>query len=339
MNAFLLQSPPGLAQALKRELVFVGAVDRKQQLFIKRQRNHDLIFLNRLKSEAGIPRLRIAETIMRCPLFGRFKISKTQLQTMATELQALGPRRLVAQVAGRQFDRRDLTRWLTKEMETRGYQFSTDESVPEVWMICIDESYYFGIPIGKAREAEGRESRVSERHGSLPPPIAAALTFAGMPGDTDVILDPVCGSGTLLAEAHAYAPKAVRLGRDIDAEAIRIARANLGSAGVDLDVADSRSLDLKRQDITLVLANLPFGVQFGDKHTNPELYRGIINNCLRFANPEKWRAALLTSDVESLRQALAEALKAHPELETQDLFRVKIRGELATAVLLKRKSR
>jgi len=336
-NAWLLQSPPGLAQALKRELVFVGAIDRKQQLFIKRQRNHDLVFLNRLKNDAGVPLLRIAETVMRCPLFGRFKISKTQLQTMATELQALGPRRLVAQVAGRQFDRRDLTRWLTKEMEARGYRFSADESAPEVWMICIDESYYFGIPLSKAREAEGRDSRIAERHGSLPPPVAAALAFAGMPSDTDVILDPVCGSGTLLAEAKAYAPQAVRLGRDLDPEAIKTARANLGAENLDLAVGDSRLLDLNRQDITLVLANLPFGVQFGDRGTNPGLYRDIINNCLRFASPEKWRAALLTSDVESLRQALSEVMKTQAGLETQDLFRAKIRGELATAVLLKRR--
>jgi Putative RNA methylase family UPF0020 len=346
MSAWLIQSSPGLAHALKRELVYIQAIDRKQELFIKRQRNHDLIFLNRLRDEKGIPRLRIAETVMRCPLFGRFKISKTQLQTMATELKELGPRRLVLQVAGRQFDRRDLGRWLTKEMTERGYEFSNDEDTPEVWMICIDESYYFGIPIKKSYETAGRDERTAERHGSLPPPIAAAIAFAGVVANDDVILDPVCGSGTLLAEAHAYAPAAQRIGIDIDSSAIKVARQNLTAktdsveqtGGVVLLNTDSRTVQLNRQDVTLVLANLPFGVQFGDRTTNPALYRDIIKNCLQHAHPEKWRAVLLTSDVESLQKALAELnteLKSGG-LQTQQLFNVKIRGEPATAILIKR---
>jgi len=337
MNAWLLQSPPGLAHVLKRELVFVGAIDRKQDLFIKRQRNHDLVFLNRLKSDAGIPRLRTAESVMRCPLFGRYKISKTQLQTMATELSALGPRRLVVQVAGRQFDRRDLSRWLAKEMEARGYEFTTDEDADEVWMICIDESYYFGIPISKSRDAEGRGPRASERHGSLPAPIAAAMVFAGLASNDDVILDPVCGSGTLLAEAHAYVPTASLTGIDIDPEAVKTARANLAAlmepTKFDVRLGDSRKSGLERQDVTLVLANLPFGVQFGDRKTNAELYVDILKECLRVASPQKWRAVLLTSDTEALDKALGE----FKELETQQMFHVKIRGETASAVQLKRK--
>ena len=255
---------------------------------------------------------------------------------MADELTKIGPRRLVVQVAGRQFDRRDLSRWLGKEMTARGYGFSSDDSVAEVWMICIDEFFYFGIPIMKARAGEGREQRESERHGSLPPSIAAALAFAAQPANDDVILDPVCGSGTCLSEAHAYAPEARLVGVDIDPEAIKTARANLKtlttSGLLSLTVGDSRKVPTDRQDVTLLIANLPFGVQFGERTSNPDLYRDILKHGLELASSERWRAVVLTSDTESLNQALAE----FKDLDRKELFRVKIRGELATALSLKR---
>lgn len=333
-KAWLFHSPPGLAQVLKKEMVFVGAIERKQDVLVKRQRNHDLIFVNRIKSDAGLSRLRIAEAVYRCPVFGRYKISKRQLDVLAEELRPLGPRRLIVQVAGRQFERHDLSRWLKKEIGLRGYEFSETEEDDEVWMFCIDEAFYFGIPVIKSGQAEGREARVAERVASLPPPIAAAMAFAGMPKDEDVILDPVCGSGTLLAEARGYASNARLIGIDVDESAIHAAKANLGdNANLKLFHADSRTAKLE-ENVTLLLANFPFGLRYGDRKTNAELYQYILENVLRQSNIEKFRGVLLSSDTESLHQAL----KKFPSLETKELFRVKVRGELATAVLLKPRS-
>jgi hypothetical protein len=324
--AFLLQSPPGLAAVLKKELVYAGVIDRKQDLFIKRQRNHDLIFVNRVKSPDGLKDLRIAEAVYRAPIFGRFKISKRQLDVLASELKPLGRRRLVTLIAGRHFDRRDLGRWLEKEIASRGYEFDS-ETEDEVWMFAIDEAFYFGIPIQKARDVAGRASRRQEREASLPPSIAAALVFAASPRADDLILDPVCGSGTLLAEAQGYAPEARRIGFDIDPGAIKVAKANLGQ-GTTLEVADSRTRSV--DGVTLLMANLPFGIRYGDRATNADLYREILATTLTKADRSRFRAVLLSSDIESLRSALA----AFKDLESRDLFRVKIRGELASAVLV-----
>lgn len=330
-QAWFLQSPPGLALVLKKEMVFVGALERKQDVLIKRQRNHDLIFANRLKSDAGLDRLRIAEAVYRCPVFGRYKISKRQLDVLTEELRRLGPRRLIVQVAGRQFDRRDLSRWLEKEISARGYDFEDVED--EVWMFCIDEAFYFGIPITKFRQTEGREDRVAERVASLPPPIAAAMAFAGMPKNDDIVLDPVCGSGTLLAEARSYAPNAQLVGIDIDESAVRIARANLSDeSNLKLLHADSRIANF--ENVTLLLANFPFGLRYGDRKTNAKLYQDILENVLRHSDLKKFRGILLSSDTENLIRSIAN----FPNLEAKELFRVKIRGELAMAILIKPRS-
>jgi predicted RNA methylase len=331
-EGWLLQCPPGLAPVLKKELVFAGCIKRDQTLFVQKQRNHDLVFANHLKSNEGMDRLRIAEIVLRCPVYGRFKLSKRQLGVMASELKQLGPRRLVVTVAGRVFERHDLARWVTKELSTLGYDFDPDIE-DEVWMFCIDESWYFGIPLKKGREAEGRNERVAERRGSLPPPIAAAMAFAGMPKPEDVVFDPVCGSGTLLAECYSYSPNSIYIGADKDPEAVAIARANLnGLQNVELQNLDSRKTAWSRTDISLVLANLPFGMQFGEKQSNPQLYRDLLQEQLRLRDTTKtWRAIILTSDIESLQAALNEL----PMLTSESLFKVKIRGELAFASRLK----
>ena len=342
-TGYLIQCAPGLAKTTQKELNFVGATTRDQKLFTKLQRNHDLLFLNHVKSDEGLPRLRTAEMVLRCPAFGRFKISQRQLGLMAEELKAAGPRRLVVSVAGKNFQRQDLARFLNKAMSERGYEFD-DEIEDEVWMFCIDESWYFGLPLFK-----NRAERSEERAGSLPPTIAAAMAFAAMPKQDDIVLDPTCGSGTLLTELRSFAPNARLIGCDIDANAIRIAQKNLNSikpAG-DTQAAQLFNLnstelptELQKTDaqdcigkVSLVVSNLPFGVQFGDRASNPALYKAIIESCAAVADRNRnWRGLFLTSDTDSFDAALqSTSAVSQPEI----MFKVKIRGELATCYRLR----
>jgi tRNA G10 N-methylase Trm11 len=252
---------------------------------------------------------------------------------MAETLTHLGARRLVVSVAGKVFQRQDLARFLTKSMAERGYTFD-DDIEDEVWMFCIDESWYFGLPLFKSRAL--REDRAQEREGALPPTIAAALAFASVPRSNDIVLDPCCGSGTVLAEFHTYARGARLIGRDLDSHAVKIARKNLAvlTGGpleeIDIAQADSRTASAP-EGLTLTLANLPFGVQFGDRASNPALYRDLIQASLKATSPE-WRGLFLTSDTESFAQAVRELPVSAPEV----MFKVKIRGELATCFRLKK---
>lgn len=323
---YLLQCAPGLARVLQKELNFIGATTRDQKLFTKLQRNHDLLFANHLKSDLRLDELRTAEMVLKCPAYGRFKISQRQLALMATTLTEVGPRRLVVTVAGKVFQRQDLARFLTKSLAERGYSFD-DDIEDEVWMFCIDESWYFGLPVFKTRQVE----RVAEREGSLPPTIAAAMAFAGMVRSDDIVFDPTCGSGTLLAAAREYAPEARLIGRDIDSHAVAVAKKNVPSA--DIAVGDSRSLGEVAFRPSLTLANLPFGVQFGSRETNADLYAGLLRECMRLRG-DSWRGIFLTSDTDNFAKAARETADlAQPEV----MFKVKIRGELATAFRVRAK--
>jgi tRNA (guanine6-N2)-methyltransferase len=59
------------------------------------------------------------------------------------------------------------------------------------------------------------------------PSAMAAMAVASEPRETDVVLDPMCGTGTLLYERASLAGFSYLLGADIDLEAVNHAKANL----------------------------------------------------------------------------------------------------------------
>jgi 23S rRNA G2445 N2-methylase RlmL len=104
------------------------------------------------------------------------------------------------------------------------------------------------------RQHGGREV---ERISALRPTVAAMMVgLAGEP--RGVLLDPCCGSGTILGEALAVGWPAVR-GVDIDPEAVEITGRNVPRALVF--EGDGRELDLPGASVSAVVSNLPFGQQ------------------------------------------------------------------------------
>ncbi len=325
---WVVRSAPGLGRTLIAELrhdKLLGQNDRADLLW---QRNHDLLFAPRLARTPRAHELRIAEDVHRCLVYGRYKVSDSQLDRLAQLLHGQR-RRLVVTADGRHFNRHDLGRFLARELGQRGVKLDEGAKTP-LLVFCIEQAYYACVPIQEADQTTGRDRRQVEREGSLPPPIAAAMAFMTRPGDDDTILDPVCGSGTLLAEAAGYAPGARLLGADQDLQAVKTARRNLKSFGAaEIDHADARALDLPEGSVSLVLANLPFGKQYGDVAENRTLYAEVLGEVRRVAAPKGFRAALLASDRGLLREAARDA-----GLRVSHDLAIRVRGEDAVIALL-----
>jgi SAM-dependent methyltransferase len=328
-SAWILRCAPGLARTVQAELRNRNVLRHTDRVDVLWQRNHDVLFLPSVATEPVSAGLRTVEEVDRCVVYGRYKISRDQLDRLAAHLHRHGKRwRLVVTAEGDHFNRHDLKRFLARELQTRGV--APDERAPRsAFAFCIDAAFYIVVPAAAADQLAGRAARVTEREGSLPPTVAAAMAFLGKPAAGDTILDPVCGSGTLLAEAAAYAPGAALVGRDLDPRAIKAARANLAGLPADLDVEDARDLDLPSTTVTLVLANLPFGKQFGDADANPELYRAFMDAMATHAAPRGWRAVLLVADPDMLDDAIA----GHP-VRVAKRVPIRVRGESAVIVVL-----
>lgn len=138
------------------------------------------------------------------------------------------------------------------------------------------------------RQRGGREV---ERAGALRPVLAAAMVrLAGEPGGR--LLDPCCGSGTILREARRRGWEA--MGFDINPEGVEIANANTGD--VDVRVADARRLDLEDASVHAVVSNLPFGRQYGVEGSMESWLRQVLAEMARVTAADG-RVVLLAPDI------------------------------------------
>lgn len=98
---------------------------------------------------------------------------------------------------------------------------------------------------------------------ALSPPVAAALVRLSVPTPDDRLLDPCCGSGTILLERARMGRYRELLGGDASADAVEVARQNLGNRHKPwaLHVWDAQRLPLPDRSVSRVVSNLPFGVQ------------------------------------------------------------------------------
>lgn len=186
------------------------------------------------------------------------------------------------------------------------------------------ETAYVGVRLGKHPLHE-RAYRVVERPGSLKPTVAATLLrLAGaQPGQR--LLDPCCGTGTILIEGALFG--AAAQGGDNDADAIDAARANAAAAGIEVRVEqwDARALPLPDQRADCVVTNLPWGRQIAIDDTLTHLYAEVCRETERVIAPGG-RVVVLTSApellrFERLRQTGAVEISLFGQTPTISLFR------------------
>ena len=156
----------------------------------------------------------------------------------------------------------------------------------------------------RMRQRDGREV---ERPGALRPTVAALMvSLAGEPGD--VLLDPCCGTGTILGEALAAGWLAAH-GGDIDQHAVEAAKRNVPHATVYR--RDARNLDLTDASVGAVASNLPFGQQYEVQGDLATWLTTVLAEMARVVRPGG-RVVLLTPGIP--RNAVPGALR----LRTRD---------------------
>jgi len=131
-----------------------------------------------------------------------------------------------------------------------------------------------------ARPLHRRAYRQATVPGALHPPVAAAMAaISGARGG--VVLDPFCGSGTILIEAGLRAPHLRLVGLDLDPDALSAAAGNAGRAAVDVALlrCDSAGPAVAAGSASAILANPPWGnqVQAGGQLSGPRSWARLLN--------------------------------------------------------------
>lgn len=239
--------------------------------------------------------------------------------------------RLVAQMADQHGYRRvDARQALAAGLDGKfpaSWRHAEEHAAVEVWLSIQGSTAYCGMRLSD-RTMRHRTYKLEHIAASLRPTLAAALVRLAEIKDNQVVLDPLCGAGTILAEVHeAMRPLGRRVqvwGGDRDANALRAAGPNLRPLGRTVLVRwDATRLPLPDQWVDRLISNPPFGKQLSRPEEIAPLYRRVVHEANRVLKPFG-QAVLLVSDYPALKEA-ARAVGWKPVRQ----FKVRVLGQPA----------
>jgi 23S rRNA G2445 N2-methylase RlmL len=220
---------------------------------------------------------------------------------------------LVTQMTGHHgYRREDARKALVKGLAGKlpsSWRYVEENAAVEIWLTIHGATAVCGVRLSD-RSMRHRTYKSEHQPASLRPTIAAAMARLGEIEAGQVVLDPMCGAGTILAEAYSYGRDlgirpALVFGGDVVHSAVRAAESNLRRYGpVALARWDAVSLPLSDQCADRIICNPPFGKQLGQQQEIPGLYRRLVkafNRVLR----DHGLAVLLVSDLGALKEAAA----------------------------------
>ncbi|UXD21266.1 rRNA (guanine-N2)-methyltransferase [Ignicoccus pacificus DSM 13166] len=153
-----------------------------------------------------------------------------------------------------------------------------------------------GLLLSGEESLHRRYYRVYEHMASLKPTIAYSMLKMGEAERAQVLVDPMCGSGTIAIEATKFlVPKIYCF--DIKEKYVKIAKMNAKVALVDkmieFDVWDARRLHERVEGVDLIVTNPPYGVRMGSPKKVLKLYEEFAFSAFN-ALKEKGKVVMIT---------------------------------------------
>uniref|UniRef100_UPI00358E606B THUMP domain-containing protein 2-like n=1 Tax=Myxine glutinosa TaxID=7769 RepID=UPI00358E606B len=146
---------------------------------------------------------------------------------------------------------------------TREFGWKADLRKPQLEVIAHlnNDIFIVGFPLTRVSLANRSWCRCP----GLRPTVAHAIAvLAGVQSGAKV-LDPMCGSGTILLEATMEWKSAYYMGADIDCSQLSSASSNISSSkqSIDLIQASVLALPLQSSSVDVIVCDMPFGRRFG----------------------------------------------------------------------------
>jgi 23S rRNA G2445 N2-methylase RlmL len=183
-----------------------------------------------------------------------------------------------------------------------------ENAAVEFWLTIHGSTAICGLRLSD-RVMRHRSYKLEHRPASLRPTIAAAMIRLAEVRPRHIVLDPMCGAGTLLAE-RLVAAREIRggctpvWGGDVEFSAVRAAAVNLRRLGSALlSRWDARRLPLGSHAVDRIVTNPPFGKQLGRPEAIGSLYDTIVREYDRVLRPGG-QAVLIASAATALRSAV-----------------------------------
>jgi 23S rRNA G2445 N2-methylase RlmL len=217
--------------------------------------------------------------------------------------------RLVVQMTGkhgyRRVDaRKALARGLAGKLPA-SWRHAEENAAIEIWLTIHGAQAVCGLRLSD-RTMRHRWYKTEHQRASLRPTVAATMVRLAEIRPHQVMVDPMCGAGTILAEVLSSFARAslTVVGGDLEKASVRGAAANLRSLGeAHLVRWDARRLALASDSVDRIVCNPPFGIQLGTPEEIGPLYRRLLREFDRVLKPGG-RAVLLVADAAALKEAV-----------------------------------
>jgi tRNA (guanine6-N2)-methyltransferase len=222
--------------------------------------------------------------------------------------------RLVAQMTGEHgYRRTDARKALAEGLAGKlpsSWKHAEENAAVEIWLTINGATAVCGLRLSD-RTMRHRTYKLEHQPASLRPTVAAAMARLGEIKSGQVVIDPMCGAGTILAEVFELGRQdnirhGLVLGGDIEISALRAANPNLRPLGqAALFRWEATRLPLADRSVDRILCNPPFGKQLASPEIIPGLYRRLLLEWQRVLRP-RGRAVVLVSDFAAIKRAAEE---------------------------------
>uniref|UniRef100_A0A8C7EJJ9 tRNA (guanine(6)-N(2))-methyltransferase THUMP3 n=2 Tax=Neovison vison TaxID=452646 RepID=A0A8C7EJJ9_NEOVI len=168
------------------------------------------------------------------------------------------------------------------------------------------------------------------------------------PQPTDIIVDPMCGTGAIPIEGATEWSNCYHIAGDNNPLAVNRAANNISSLLTKSQIKEGKvswslpidavqwdicNLPLRTGSVDIIVTDMPFGKRMGSKKRNWNLYPACLREMSRVCKPGTGRAALLTQDKKCFTKALSGMGHVWRKVHT---VWVNIGGLHAAVYLLKR---
>jgi len=144
--------------------------------------------------------------------------------------------------------------------------------------------------------------------GSLKASVANCLLRIAKVKKDDIVLDPMCGVGTIPIEAVSFGSRVIA--GDIDKHALQIAKKNSNNARANIEFyeGDARNLHLENKSVDKIVSNLPFDRQIKFKTDIKKFLEELFEECNRILKDDG-KIFFLSIHKEIIENALSKSTK------------------------------
>jgi len=215
-----------------------------------------------------------------------------------------------------------------------GPPVSLDDPDITFYAELIHNRFRLGVDLTPFISLKDRGYRVYLHPSALNPIVARAMCRVAGIGEGGVLIDPMCGSGTIVIECMLENPSATAVGCDVNPLHVRGARENAVKAGVNAEflVAEIGELEsIFRCCIEAIVTNPPYGVRERAVGGLYRVYRRLFEGALRLLE-QGGRLVILTP----LKRIVRSVVKGIGELYLESVRNVEIGGLVAYMYKFKR---